>query len=175
MYTFTIKENGPDINVVVTRSLLALAGIASLLYRNNQYYYINIIAAIILIVAAVLVNVLFVQFKVNKLLLLSIAALILFIATRSIPFAAMLVVFGMLVKKFYKTPVVVVNTQGVNVQKMFSNQVHPWSRFNNIILKDNLLTLDFKNNQLWQLTIIESDASVDEHSFNTFCSGFVGV
>lgn len=161
--------------MVVTRSLLALAGIVSLLYRSNEYYYINIVAAIVLFIAAAFVNILLLKFNFDKLLLLSIAAVILFIATRSIPFAAMLVVFGMLVKKLYKNPIVIVNTEGVSIKKMLGNPVHDWSEFNNIILKDNLLTLDFKNNKLLQLNINESETTVDENSFNTFCSGFIGI
>src|SRR5665647_3331925 len=163
MYTFNIKDNSPDINMVAIRSLLALAGIASLIYRGNEYYYINIVAAVVLFIAAAFVNILLLKFKFNTRLLLSIAAVILFIATHSIPFAAMLVVFGMLVKKLYKNPIVIVNTEGISIKKMFGNPVHNWSEFNNIILKDNLLTLDFKNNKLLQLNINESETTVDEN------------
>ena len=173
MYTFSIKDNSPDINVAVTRSLLALAAVASLLYRNNQFYFISIAAAVILIIAAVFIQGLLKKLQFNTSLLLSIAAVILFIATRSIPFAAILMLYGLLVKKIYKNPLVTVNTKGISITKMLGNPVHDWSEFNNIILKDSLLTLDFKNNKLLQLNITENN--VDEISFNTFCSGFIGV
>ena len=73
----------------------------------------------------------------------------------------------------YKDPVVNVNTKGVSIKKMLGDTEHEWSGFNNIILKDNLLTLDFKNNKLLQLNIVEN--KVDENTFNTFCSGFIGI
>ena len=176
MYTFSIKDNSPDINVAVTRSLLALAAVASLLYRNNQFYFINIAAAVTLIIAAVFINRLLKKLQFNTSLLLGIAAIILFIATRSVPFAAILMLYGLLVKKIYKNPLVIVNTKGISITKMLGNTIHEWSEFNNIILKDNLLTLDFKNNKLLQLNIIEkSENRVDENSFNIFCSGFIGI
>jgi hypothetical protein len=175
MYTFNIKDTSPDIKVLITRSLLAFSAVISLLYQNNQYYYINIIASAILFITAIGINRLFVKFRLNVSLLLCIAAVILFIATRSIPFAVMLLVLGLLTKSLNKSPIVHINTEGVSIKRMFGSRLHSWGEFNNIILKDNLLTLDFRNNKLLQLNIVESNISVDENSFNTFCSGFIGV
>ncbi len=39
----------------------------------------------------------------------------------------------------------------------------------NVILKDNLLTADFKSNKVIQAEIIEMTESVDEKIFNLFC------
>ena len=58
---------------------------------------------------------------------------------------------------------------------MLSKPVHYWNEFNNIILKDDMLTLDFKNNKLLQLDVVQSDKEVDEESFNNFCSKFIGL
>jgi hypothetical protein len=50
-------------------------------------------------------------------------------------------------------------------------QRHDWSAFNNIVLKDGLLTLDFKNNRLMQKEIAddEDEDDADEEEFNTWC------
>jgi hypothetical protein len=50
-------------------------------------------------------------------------------------------------------------------------QRHDWSAFNNVVLKDGLLTLDFKNNRLMQKEIAddEDDDDADEEEFNTWC------
>jgi hypothetical protein len=50
-------------------------------------------------------------------------------------------------------------------------QRHDWSAFNNIILRDGLLTLDFKNNRLLQREIADDDEDddVDEEEFNAYC------
>lgn len=173
MYTFSIKDNGPDIKALITRSLLALGAIISLLYQNNPSYYINIIASVVLFFMAVGINWIFLKFRVNITLVLCLAAVILFIAIRSVPFSAVLVLFGILLKKLNKNPVVNVNKEGVIFKKILGSQPHPWTEFNNIILKDDLLTLDFKNNKLLQLTISENNILIDENSFNTFCDGFI--
>jgi hypothetical protein len=175
MYTFTIKDTGTDINIVVTRSLLALSGIASLLYHGHAYYYINILASIILFIAAFFASRLLIQYKISTALLLGVAALMVFIATLFIPFAGLLILYGLLVKKIYQVPVVNVNSEGVHIIKAFGDTDHNWDEFNNIVLKDNLLTLDFTNNKLLQLTIADNSYTVDEYSFNIFCSGFIGV
>jgi hypothetical protein len=51
-----------------------------------------------------------------------------------------------------------------------------WIDFNNIILKDGLLTLDFKNNTLFQKEAIEDDeGEADEDEFNDYCRERLGV
>jgi hypothetical protein len=44
-----------------------------------------------------------------------------------------------------------------------------WSVLNNLILKDDVLTIDFKNNRLIQQPIDDSKTSVNEKEFNDFC------
>jgi hypothetical protein len=48
---------------------------------------------------------------------------------------------------------------------------HDWSVFNNVILRDGLLTLDFKNNRLIQREIADDDDEddADEEEFNAYC------
>jgi hypothetical protein len=52
-------------------------------------------------------------------------------------------------------------------------QRYDWSAFNNVILKDGLLTLDFKNNRLLQKEVAddEEEDDADEQEFNAFCRG----
>jgi hypothetical protein len=45
-----------------------------------------------------------------------------------------------------------------------------WTDFNNILLKDGLLTIDFRNNRLFQKeTIDDDDPDADEDEFNSYC------
>lgn len=44
-----------------------------------------------------------------------------------------------------------------------------WNEVNNVILKDGLLTIDFKNNKLFQQLILNSEEDVNEKEFNDFC------
>ncbi len=49
----------------------------------------------------------------------------------------------------------------------FPKKVYQWSIFNNVIVKDNMLTLDFKNNHLFQAEI-ELPKNLNEKEFNQF-------
>ena len=52
---------------------------------------------------------------------------------------------------------------------------YSWSDFNNIVLKDDLLTLDFKNNKLFQREVLEDDEpDADEDEFNEYCRRQMG-
>jgi len=54
-----------------------------------------------------------------------------------------------------------------NIMKMnFPKKEFKWNGFNNVILKGNILTLDFKNNKLFQAEIENKD--VNEIEFNSF-------
>jgi len=62
----------------------------------------------------------------------------------------------------FSTEMVVINT-------LFKKKI-PWSDFNNVVLKDGLLTLDFKNNKLFQKEAIDDDeVDADEDEFNDYC------
>lgn len=54
--------------------------------------------------------------------------------------------------------------------RLLRKQVN-WSQLVNVILKDNLLTMDFKNNRLLQLEVEEEEDDDDatEEEFNLFC------
>ena len=54
------------------------------------------------------------------------------------------------------------------ISKMnFPGKDFDWNMFNNVILKDNILTLDFKNNRLIQAEIDKSH-EINERQFNSF-------
>jgi hypothetical protein len=44
-----------------------------------------------------------------------------------------------------------------------------WNELNNLILKDGLLTVDFKNNKIIQQLILNPSQEPDEKEFNEFC------
>jgi hypothetical protein len=51
----------------------------------------------------------------------------------------------------------------------FPHKKLEWNEVSNLILKDNILTIDFKNNKLIQHTINENEnKDLDETAFNTF-------
>ncbi|MDR3712490.1 MAG: hypothetical protein P4L51_06720 [Puia sp.] len=47
-----------------------------------------------------------------------------------------------------------------------------WSAFNNVVLRDGLLTLDFKDNRLFQKEVLEDgEEDAGEEEFNEYCRG----
>ncbi len=52
-----------------------------------------------------------------------------------------------------------------------------WEELNNLVLKDGLLTIDFKNNKLLQQEIIndENDYGINEKEFNAFCREMINI
>ena len=59
----------------------------------------------------------------------------------------------------------------------FPGKTIQWNELNNIIMKDGLLTLDFKNNKLIQVLVSKdkSDTGIDERDFNDFCKKQLSV
>ena len=54
------------------------------------------------------------------------------------------------------------------VKKMnFPQAEYSWNKFSNVLLRDNILTLDFRNNKLIQLEI-ENERSISVIEFNEF-------
>ncbi len=51
----------------------------------------------------------------------------------------------------------------------FPKKRHSWSELNNVIIKDGIITVDFKNNQLIQKEIQSGTTAQDEKEFNEFC------
>jgi hypothetical protein len=50
-------------------------------------------------------------------------------------------------------------------QKNFPWKKYTWDQLSNVILKDNILTIDFKNNRLLQ---IRTDSDIKESEFNEY-------
>ena len=59
--------------------------------------------------------------------------------------------------------------EGVHLARVFKTVVFPWTEMDNVILKDNLLTIDLKSNKIIQVEIMENSRMVDETAFNLFC------
>ena len=65
--------------------------------------------------------------------------------------------------------IVSVNRSNI-IYPSFPKRAIQWSELNNMIIRDGLLTLDFKNNKLIQALVDQGNDSVpDEKEFNDFC------
>lgn len=167
MYSFKIKADALDIDIPAVRSLLVLAAIIIAVSRNNTIYAVNIVACIVLLMAAFIAEVILVKYRVHTLLVIGAAALLLGVCTFNIIFPAIMMAAAFAVRHFYVPPTVQASENGIRIKKTFADRLHEWASFNHIVLKDGLLTLDFKNNKVLQLEIA---GTADENSFNSFCA-----
>lgn len=84
-----------------------------------------------------------------------------------IPFIAYLL--AALLEKQAKFPHEVAFDKDEIVINSFPRKHYQWSDMNNVVLKDNLLTIDFKNNKLVQKETESPVTDTMEAEFNEFC------
>lgn len=65
-------------------------------------------------------------------------------------------------------PIVTINNDQITFPAFPKKQIQ-WKDLNNVILKDGLLSIDFKNNKLIQQLIDEVSSTTNEKEFNEFC------
>lgn len=80
--------------------------------------------------------------------------------------AIFMLVLGMLFRLATKPLKFVFSQDGV-YRSFFPKKTYVWSEFNNIILKDGWLTLDFTNNRVMQVKIHDPKI-IDANAFNAF-------
>ena len=169
-FEIILKNNRAEIEILTTRALLAIAGVAAFVYAGERNYYSGIGLGLLLFLLSFFVKTILYKYKMNRLLLLSIGGLLTYITTGSIAFAAVLLVHGIFFHMLNKKVKVEINHDAVIVHYVFFNKPHNWSLLNNVILKDRILTIDFKSNKLMQAEIAPESFDIDEKSFNVFCT-----
>jgi hypothetical protein len=93
------------------------------------------------------------------------------IAMTSVPWVAAFFFLLAFLEYQTKRPLEIGFDQDRVVINSLLRQRYDWTVFNNIVLKDGLLTLDFKNNRLLQKEVADDDDEddADEEEFNAYC------
>ena len=65
-------------------------------------------------------------------------------------------------------PIVSISESQV-IYPSFPRKKIDWQELSNLMLKDGLLTIDFKNNKIIQQQIADISSTIDEKEFNDFC------
>ena len=87
-----------------------------------------------------------------------------------------LLMAAMAVVAYYtlKDPLLIFSEDGI-AYPSFPKRFYTWKQVNNVMIKDDVLTLDFKSNELLQFTLPPATiASVDRGEFNKFCRKKIG-
>jgi len=61
------------------------------------------------------------------------------------------------------------STENIIIERSLFKITYKWPEIENAVLKDHLLSIDFKNNRLIQIEIAPESYDTDETSFNQFC------
>ncbi|WP_160712725.1 hypothetical protein [Chitinophaga solisilvae] len=60
------------------------------------------------------------------------------------------------------------DTTGITVPSTFSKKLIGWNELNNVILRNDLLTIDFKNNKILQLEVLTEPGKEEREALNAF-------
>jgi len=82
--------------------------------------------------------------------------------------AGSIVLFWIYLKKREDGEKILVSEKSIILPGLSGDRIVEWTQLANVLKKHDLLTLDFKNNKLLQVQVINAD-HVDEDEFNQFC------
>ena len=88
--------------------------------------------------------------------------------------AGAIVLFWIYLKKREDGEKIIVSEKNIILPGMSGDRIIEWNELSNVIKKHDLLTLDFKNNKLLQVQVINAD-HIDEDEFNQFCQQQLAV
>ena len=174
LYDYIVTLKNPGGRYIDRFSLLLL--IASvILFVREQYLSPNIRISYLfgsIAVAVIVAWNLYQQQKNRTVVFYNSALFIAAIAWVTMPFLSWLFIpFSLLAlfERLAKKPLEIgFSSTEVAINTLFKKK-YSWSQFNNIVLKDDLLTLDFRNNRLFQRETIDDDSDAGEDEFNAFC------
>lgn len=138
--------------------------------RQNWYPYLYLISAALIIGGLIRNWYIFTKktrpVYYSKILLV---AAVTWLAMPFLPWIGIFLVLLSLLEKPARLPLEI----GFNNDKVVFNTIvrrkFYWNQFKNVVLKDGMLTLDFKNNNLFQKLTIDEDGDADEEEFNEYC------
>jgi hypothetical protein len=64
---------------------------------------------------------------------------------------------------------------GITLPTTFARKVIGWNELNNVILRDDLLTIDFKNNRILQLEVLDDPGKDAREALNGFFQSRLGI
>jgi LPXTG-motif cell wall-anchored protein len=130
--------------IFAAAAVLLVAGLAWLIFRrkNNN----NISFAKLLIIAGIT-----------------------WFAMPFLPWMGLLILLLSLLEKPAKMPLEIGFTHDRVVMNNIFRKKYHWMAFTNVLLKDGMLTLDFKNNRVFQKETIDEEGDAEEDEFNEYC------
>jgi len=179
VYQYVVTLKNTNRRYTDTFSLLLLF-ISALLFLREQYFSDNIKIAYLfggLAIVVIAGRNIYQQKKNGSIVYYSSALFIAAIAWVTMPYLPWLFLpFALmgLFERQAKMPLEVGFTDTEIAINTLIRRRYKWTDFNNIILKDDLLTLDFKSNRLLQRETIDEEGDAEEDEFNAYCRERLG-
>ena len=92
-----------------------------------------------------------------------------FIGVLQLLIGAGLAYIGWVEHNIFKPVYIHMDITGITLPTTFSSRVVAWNQLNNVILRNDLLTVDFKNNKVLQLEVLDNIPDIKEDEINGFC------
>jgi hypothetical protein len=83
-------------------------------------------------------------------------------------FSILLVLFAGVDYLIQRRRVIIITEKKIIIPAIIEKIVE-WSALNNIIIRDGLITIDFKNNKIIQQPVLRTGEDINEREFNEFC------
>lgn len=191
MYTLHLKQKEWSKVLSVFHLLIALIFIFDLLHvhpadkKDWTFFIVFSVASIFLLIAGLFTKKILQNLSkhLNLLLLesgLMLCAAIYFwskgvslVAFSHGVLAGVIVLFWIYLKRRENGEVIVISETNITLPGLSGDRIVEWNELTNLVKKHDLLTLDFKNNKLLQVEIINGD-DINENEFNQFCRGQLG-
>ena len=192
MYTFHIKQKNWSRILPAFNILIALVFLFDLLHVHEEgkkdwvFSSIYTIAGLFLFISGVFNKKLFHNLSRQLALLLFDSVLIIsgavyfwskgasLVAASHAILAGVIILLWIYLKKREYGENIVVSEQSIVLPGLSGDRIVEWHQLSNVVKKDDLLTLDFKNNKLLQVHVINAD-HVAEDEFNRFCRDQLAV
>jgi hypothetical protein len=168
MYHFRLKDHRIFFDIAIVRSILFAAAMAAIFLKHGTMPWINYTIAGVLLLTAFFTKAIVFSRRATVNHLSFGGAVLLMAASLSIWMVLLYFVTVLTLSSLYKIPTASFTDGEVTLKKTLVTKKYTFNSFNNLVLKDNLLTLDFKNNKVLQLEV-EADTNISEASFNQFC------
>jgi hypothetical protein len=176
LYTYVIVLRNESSRYVNTVGLLLVVGSALLFSREMMVRNIVIVPYLIgvIFIAALLLWNAYVHFKTDRQIYYSKALLVAGLVWMKMPyFQWLLIVFALLAILEYQaklSPEIGFSPGHIVFNRLLKKK-YSWQEIDNVILKDGLLTIDFKNNKLFQKEIDSGENEASEQEFNEWVRG----
>ena len=174
-YSFTLKDNNQKAYRLFTWFLFFLHIAAAMFTLNTDDIKVRLNIGILLCFYTI-ISIVYYFYRKNAKALETFSLIMALMYTNfwfqqigiiaAIVFAAIYIIVSVVKGK---TTTVLFLDEGVHLTRVFKTVIFPWTEMDNVILKDNLLTIDFKTNKIIQVEILENSRMVDETEFNLFC------